>query len=88
MRFRQMTIRNRSVLVTAVVLVMAAVVPPSGAGTPQTSYDDLLVLFREFRDFRRPAMEDGAPDYSAAAMAEHFAELRKFQQRLAAIDST
>jgi ketosteroid isomerase-like protein len=49
-------------------------------------YDDLVALFTEFTAFERPAMNQGAPDYTAAAVAARQARLKTFQSRLAAID--
>ena len=51
-----------------------------------TSYDDLLELFEEWREFEKPGFEDGVPDYTAEAMAAQHRELRDYQQRLASID--
>lgn len=51
-------------------------------------YASLVALFREFREFAPPRINDGVPDYTAAAMAEQAARLREFQQRLAAIDDS
>jgi hypothetical protein len=39
------------------------------------SYPDLLALFREWREFQKPKLIDGAPDYGASAMAAQKAEL-------------
>ena len=50
------------------------------------SYDDLLRLFGDFTQFERPALKDGAPDYSAAAVAARRKTLKTFQSRLAALD--
>jgi len=58
----------------------------AGAVTSSTSYNDLLVLFEEWREFQAPVWVDGVPDYSAAAMAVQRAELPDWQGRLAAID--
>jgi len=69
------------------MLVAGAAAPPGADGTPQGSYEDLIELFREFRAFRTPQVEAGVPDYSPAAMAAQFDELRDFQRRLAALDS-
>jgi hypothetical protein len=35
-----------------------------------TEYENLLVLFREFREFVKPTVVDGVPDYSPEAMAK------------------
>jgi hypothetical protein len=51
-----------------------------------TDYEDLLVLFREFREFVKPPVVDGVPDYSPEAMAAQHKGLNEFQERLAAID--
>jgi len=49
-------------------------------------YNDLVNLFKEFREFQNPEIINGVPDYTAAAMAEQLRGLKKFQSRLAAID--
>ena len=51
-------------------------------------YASLIALFREFREFAPPRVDDGVPDYTAAAMTEQAARLKGFQQRLAAIDDS
>ena len=54
----------------------------SGPGTPaadqptaSTSYDDLVTLFEEWREFESPPLVDGVPDYSPQSMAGQRAEL-------------
>jgi hypothetical protein len=51
-------------------------------------YDALVALFHEWREFQRPEVVDGVPDYSPPAMAAQFEELAYWQGRLAAIDPT
>jgi Bacterial protein of unknown function (DUF885) len=53
---------------------------------PPRTYQDLLGLFADFVAFERPKEKDGAPDYTAAAVAARRATLKGFQSRLAAID--
>lgn len=53
-----------------------------------SKYDDLVMLFNEWRAFQKPKIVDGIADYSAAAMATQQQELRSFQRRLAAMDTT
>jgi hypothetical protein len=67
-------------LVLAAALLLAA--PAHAAG----SYDDLVGLFREWQAFERPALRDGAPDYTAPTLARKHAGLRVYQSRLAALD--
>jgi len=80
-----MTRRSLAMLLSLAVSAAAAC---SGAEVPapSTSYDDLIALFHEWREFQQPALADGAPDYSAAAMAAQHEALARFQARLAAID--
>jgi hypothetical protein len=50
------------------------------------THDDLVKLFREWRELQKPELVDGVPDYSAAAMATQKRELAEYQRRLSAID--
>jgi hypothetical protein len=49
-------------------------------------YENLVKLFKEWREFQKPEIVDGVPDYTAAAMAKQRLGLRGFQDRLAAIN--
>ncbi len=49
-------------------------------------YEDLVALFKEFREFQKPKVTNGVPDYTTAAMEEQRRGLKKFQSRLAAMD--
>ncbi|MYF03826.1 MAG: hypothetical protein F4230_02175, partial [Holophagales bacterium] len=68
-----------------------------------TDYAELVSLFGDFRSFEQAGSGniqsysqsgwilsnlDAAPDFSAAAMAEKYGELRTFQERLESIDPT
>ncbi|HET7204147.1 MAG TPA: DUF885 family protein, partial [Steroidobacteraceae bacterium] len=50
------------------------------------AYDQLVALWQEWRTLERPALRDGAPDYTAATVARRHEQLKRQQQRLAAID--
>ena len=50
-----------------------------------TGYAALTTLFDEWLAFERPAIVNGAPDYSAPAMAQKLNGLKAFQTRLAAL---
>jgi hypothetical protein len=52
----------------------------------QASYQDLLTLFADWQAFERPALREGAPDYTAATIAHKHIELKSYQTRLAAIN--
>jgi len=70
-------------LLTA-ALVLGAAMPASAA--PQGGYRALLALFEEWRQFAVPRVENGVPNYTAAAMARQQRELDAYQQRLDTIE--
>jgi hypothetical protein len=47
-----------------------------------TSHDDLVRFFAEWREFERPPLLDGAPDYTAERFAERYESFREIQARL------
>jgi len=70
--------------ILALALLIATPAPALAAG----AYPELLELFREWQAFERPALRDGAPDYTAPTLARKQAALRGYQSRLAALDPT
>jgi hypothetical protein len=70
--------------VTGVLLSVA--LAPAGAAQAR-GYDQLLALFTDWRTFEEPPRVNGVPDYSPATNTRRLAELRKFQDRLRAIDT-
>ncbi len=78
----------------AVPLSLALLLGPLGAAAPARAADPgkgqeaLVALYKEFRAFAMPAMNQGVPDYSDKAMAAKSAGLADFQRRAAAIDTT
>ena len=88
------SLRWQTFLCLAAVLTLAAGCGPGGAPSEEaagttatsTSYDDLVALFEEWREFEKPEFIDGVPDYTAEAMATQYRELAGYQQRLVAID--
>jgi uncharacterized protein (DUF885 family) len=59
--------------------------PGASAASTQGSYEELTALFSEWRAFERPALRDGAPDYTAATLARKHQQLKTLQSRLQAI---
>jgi hypothetical protein len=70
-------------IVIALGVAAAILIITVHARQPPGSYDGLLKLFAEFVAFERPALENGAPDYGAAAVAARRVTLKTFQSRLA-----
>lgn len=74
-------------------LIMLAAVFAAGISRAEespvaSSYDDLVALFEDWRQFEEPPMLDGAPDYTAERFAAAHAKLADYQARLNAIDTS
>lgn len=52
-----------------------------------SEYKDLLPLFKEWREFERPPMLEGAPDYTAATFATRYQDYQRLRQRLEAMET-
>jgi hypothetical protein len=81
-------LRSSTLQLVSIVFSLALGIGAFGATgePPGSAYQDLVGLFEEFRAFERPALKDGAPDYTAATLAEKHRRLKSFQSRLAALD--
>jgi hypothetical protein len=81
-RSRFLTAFFATAMVFCLPLTTRAQVPPAA------SYQALTRLFEQWRAFERPPLREGAPDYTAATLSRKHAELRTWQKRLNAIDTT
>jgi hypothetical protein len=72
-------------LFAAVTVVSACGI--SLAQTKDRGYDELLRFFHDWRAFQKPAVVDGVPDYTAAAMEKQERTLPEWLHRLQAIDT-
>lgn len=52
-----------------------------------TEYKELLTLFKEWREFERPPMLEGAPDYTAATFASRHEDYQRLRRRLEAMET-
>ncbi len=52
-----------------------------------SSYDDLVALFHEWREFAAPEVVNGVPDYSKRAMAKQHEEFANYLSRLNGFDT-
>ena len=85
--------RKRMLRLLAVAALLAATrsVPldaQSPARASSATYPRLLTLFREWRTFEEPPRVDGIADYTPPTNARRLTEIREWQARLAAIDTT
>ena len=73
-----------------IMLVLSISTFPQTALTQQevsnNSYEGLLALFENWREFETPPLLDGAPDYTAATTARRHQELKTYQARLMSFD--
>ena len=73
----------------AAILLAGCAASPEVQPTPSNKrYEDLGAFFAAWRDFQRPKLASGVPDYTAAAMAAQHRELAEWQRRLEAFDTT
>ena len=62
---------------------------PAPVETPKsTTYEQLAELFKTWREFQKPVLKEGVPDYSVAAMQRQHEELKNWQQKLQNFDTT
>ena len=71
-------------------LILVILAPLSCVNSQQTSsYEDLVLLFRDWRAFEHPPMNpDGVPDYSKASFDERVTGYEKLRARLQEFDIT
>ena len=58
----------------------------SDEAVASSNYENLVKLFEEWREFQKPGIFDGVPDYTAAAMEKQRLGLKEYQNRLTTID--
>jgi hypothetical protein len=71
-------------LVACVAIVMAGTMSNAEA---QSNYDELRVLFADWREFESPPLLDGAPDYTPAQFAARQDNYRALRARLEAFET-
>jgi hypothetical protein len=75
-----------------VTLLLSASLAMAGGASgaepaPAGSYAELLQLHKDWRTFEQPPLTDGAPDYTVDTFLRRYAELPRYRDRLAAIDT-
>ena len=70
----------------ATVSVFFAFACASALGQTGMRYQDLLDLFSEWREFEKPPLLDGAPDYTPETFARRYEEFRELKARLEAFE--
>ena len=81
------SVRNIPQIVSGIALVAMSITSCADAQDPApNSYDALVQLFEDWREFERPPMLDGAPDYTAERFDAAYEELPGYFERLNAFD--
>ncbi|MFZ6799731.1 hypothetical protein [Undibacterium sp. Di24W] len=62
--------------------------PSMEAKVDQNAYASLVNLFKDWRSFERPAMKDGAPDYTATRRSKDYKAFKKYRARLKSLDNS
>ena len=76
------------------LLFFSLILASSNCSTPPppvakaTTYEELVTLFKEWREFESPEMIDGVPDYTVESMKKQHAALPNWQRRLQSFDTT
>ena len=83
---RKPSCRTSLPMYTLLMCLVMAISGSAEAGASSSGYEQLLELFKQWRACEQPALREGAPDYTAAAMARKHAALKRYQARLAAIE--
>jgi len=78
--------KHNRLTIVCIVLACFAVFHSSIVSAASSNYDDLVALFNEFRAFQEPQVNDGVPDYTAAAIEKKRSDVKEFQDRLAAMN--
>ena len=60
-------------------------IPPK---TNDGNYQDLVALFKEWREFESPPRRDGAPDYTVETFGKRWPKFQKLKTRLLALDAS
>lgn len=70
------------------LIILAFMVSQQGRTQIQTTdtYDDLVTLFKEWRAFENPPLQDGAPDYTAETFQKRWPKFKKLQVKLRAME--
>jgi hypothetical protein len=80
---------GRGITLIVALMLTAGLYPLRGekaSAAGGNSYDDLVRLFKEWRELVKPEVVAGVPDYSPVCMKAQREKLPSYQKRLAAID--
>ncbi|NVJ46105.1 MAG: DUF885 family protein [Cytophagia bacterium] len=82
--------KNSNLLMFLVSLWLLSCQQPADTALEKNraSYNDLVKLYREWRDFEKPPLFNEAPDYRKSSMEKRWPEFKALQTKLASMDTT
>ena len=86
MNFRKLVVVTLLLLV--IIFIIQTACGKKETVQTQNKYEDLLSFFEDWREFQKPEMIDGVPDYTASAMAEQKRRIPEFKNKLTEIDTS
>lgn len=75
-------------IITCLLLLLLPACKPDHTVPATKEYKYLTALFKDWRAFENPPINDGAPDYTAATFKKRRPQFEQLQAKLAAIDTT
>ena len=81
-----MSSKSLPVFFAACIALLLAGTVSNAAAQPNPTYDDLLELFADWREFESPPLLDGAPDYTVAQFAARNDDFQALRARLQSFD--
>ncbi|MFQ5584395.1 MAG: hypothetical protein ACE5GL_08185, partial [Calditrichia bacterium] len=82
-----MKTRNFKTYGSSLIIVLFALITVFSANIHASdNFEALVAMFKDWRDFERPPMLDGAPDYTEKTFALRYDSFKKYRQRLYEID--
>lgn len=75
--------------VAIVLITFSCSSPATKEESPEklTTYPQLVEFFHQWRQFQKPVVKEGVPDYSISAMKQQHSELKKWQSKLQNVDT-
>lgn len=79
--------RKTTIALLLMLFAISCTKPVETNAPKNKAYAELEQLFKEWRQFQRPPLKDGTPDYSVAAMKTQHQALAQWQERLNNFDT-
>jgi len=75
--------KSKRLIILGIVFACIVVFYNCSESAASSTYEDLVTLFNEFREYQEPPINEGLPDYSPSVVEEKYRGLQEFQKKLA-----